>query len=330
MYKVKRIFREDKSRAFILPEIKLGCEFRAEKYRADGTITYQGPWFRNTILNTGLDQLSLARRIIPEDSSVSAIRYLNVGTGSEEPAVSQTGLTSFLASTNSFFGSTTTDYSVGDIEAGDPCWRYWQGTYSFAIGSCTGNLTELGLSNASNSAYYNRQLFRDEQNEPAVISVESDEGLRVTVKSSLYSTIAVDEEVDGAFDLNEVSTPATTKQLGGNWLTSTGSSGSLMPGFIGSITGSNSFVRIATQSGIFVGPTSVDVQAYTSGDFYRDAVFTWSAGTFVGALKRIETRFFYQAGTASAGAFLIELDTAEDISDTEELTLTIRRSWGRV
>jgi len=331
MYQVKNILPDIKPRVIRLPEIKVGCMFRAQKYRSDGTITYQGPWFKNTVLNVGLDQLAEAYNIVPYDNSRSAIRYLNVGTGTTEPAVTQTGLATWLAATNSFYDSIAHDYSVGDVGTSTPCYKSWQATYEFAIGNCTGNLTELGLSNASNSTYYNRQLFRDELGDPTTITVLSDEGLRVTVKSIMYSTLAVDETADGTFDLDSVSTAATTTQLGGNWLTSTSSYNYNMPGYVGgSAGGSNGVVRLATAISAFTGPTSASMQTYTAGNFYRDTDLTWSPGTFVGDWKKIRTYFFYAASFSSYAVFEIELTTAETILDTEEITMTLRRSWGRV
>lgn len=330
MYRIKNILPDIKPRVIGLPKINVGCEFRAEKYKADGTITYRGPWFKNTVLNVGLDQLALARHVFPISQSASAIRYLNVGTGSTEPAVAQTGLTTWLASTTSFYGDISWDYSVGDVGTSAPCWKSGQRTFAFAIGGCTGNLTELGLSNASNSSYYNRQLFRDGIGDPTVITVAADEGLRVTVKSSMYSTLAVDGTADGTFLLDSVSTAATTTQLGGVWLTGTTTTSYNMPGYIGSATGGNAFARIATDTGSFVGATSVNVATYTSGNFYRDVTLKWSPGTFVGDWKRLDTRFYYTDALAGGSPFRVVLTTAETIADTQEITITLRRSWGRV
>jgi len=325
MYQIKKILPDIKRNLAIdLPCFSVGCFFRAEKYKADGTITYQGPWFSNTVLNVGLDGLRLDYNLaLSRDDSL--IYYLNVGTGTSEPTISQTGLDNFLASTGSNYEGLTENSSVGDEAAGDPAWTSLQQTKSFSIGSCTGNLTELGLSRSSNSSYFNRQLFRDELGDPTVIPVQDDEGLRITIKVILYAPMAINETSTGTITIDGTSVGYTIEQWNGGWLTDE----RIAPGCIGQ---GSADVYIATADGGWISPSSRSVNTYSSGDYYREEVAIWDPGTFVGDWKRIRTdmKNTRSPSNSSGMLFLITLDTAQTVVDTEEVTLTFRRSWGRV
>jgi len=321
MYQIKNIMPDIQKPAVLhLPKFSIGCYFRAEKYRADGTITYKGPWFANTVLNTGLDNLE-GRRSLEPGQTYSAARFVNVGTGTSEPAITQSGLDTFLASTSTTYGSQTTASSSGDEGAGDPAWRSYQQTLAFAIGGCTGNLSELGLSYSSNSSYLNRQLFRDDVGDPTVITVLSDEGLRITVKTIMYATMAVGETSTGTINING-SSVGYTIALQSGWLTWAGLCIAYLDGY-------SSVISIATEGGSFVRPNSFSKSSYVNGNYYNDEEGVWNPGRFTGDWKRIKTTMQSDGGQ-QRDLFIITLDTAQTIVDTEEVKLTLRRSWGRV
>jgi len=308
------------------------CWFRAQKYTAGGTITYEGPWFRNTILNSGLDLLRLYALRPYSGANAGVTQKINVGTGTSEPSVTDTGLDAFVASTSSTYGSLGMGNSSGDVSTSDPCYQYWERTFAFAVGflGTNTNLTELGLSRVENSNYLNRQLFRDELGDPTVIPVQTDEGLRITCRIYLYGEDAVGATTTSSFDINSVSRPCTIEQLGGDWLTS---AKTYVHNVIGHINNTDA-IRIATAGGSFVRPDSRSAASYTSGNFYWDVEYTWNPDTFVGDLKRINT---YMMGRHAIQGYIqvvssynqIVLDDAITIEDTQELKLTLRRSWGR-
>jgi len=323
MYSVKEILPNIKTKpALCLPKQSVKCYFQAEKYRADGTITYRGPWFANTVLDSGLDQLAYGHNIELGGSGV--VNYINVGTGTSDPLVTQTGLDSYLASTASTYGSDTHAYSNGDEALGEPAWRSNQRTFAFAVGFTGGNvnLTELGLSRLSNGAYFNRQLFRDENNDPTVIQIQDDEGLRVAVKVVIYAPMAVGETATADFTLDGETRAATVTQIGGNWLTT--SHGRVE---VCNLSRSQT-LQIATESGSFIESNSRIVEAYSAGSFYRDADYIFNPGRFIGEWKK--ARGYILVSSFRYTLFEIVLDTAKTVGDTEEITITLRRSWGRV
>lgn len=306
-----------------LPEFRAGCEFKVQKFRSDGLITYEGPWFHNVVLNIGLDFMR-SWNVVPGDGH-SLIEYINVGTGTSDPSFTDTGLGNRVATTAKLYGSLTTDHSPGDIGESLPSWRWWQRTFEFSVGflSANTNLTELGLSRFSDSEYFNRELFRDGNGDPTAITVKGDEGIRITVRSTLYASMAHNETIAASFGVDGITRAATTKLVGSAWRTS---DDHIMPGHWPS---GPKAVYVATADGSFVEATSYSDLPYTDGDHYRDRELTWYPGTFVGDWKRIRTGWSYGS---NVGGYMWEivLDEAISIADTEEIKMTVRRSWGRV
>jgi hypothetical protein len=311
--KEKRIIASDK--------VLIGCMFRAEKYKADGRITYRGPWFRNTILDVGLDLLF-------DHSPNDVSKYINVGTDNTAPTTSQSGLLSFLAGTDNLYGSVS---NTG--QATDPAHNTLTKTFEFAIGGCTGNLTELGLSNSVDTDYFNRQLFKDETDSPTTVTVLSDEGLRVTASLTLYSDMQTGETAAGTFTLDGSSTGYTRGMATSPFAdTDYGSTYADTPAK--QFTGNNMLSAIDSETSVatddFPGTQAdqVTISAYGTGNYYADAEFVWNAGTYVGDINRIMLGLDTGgSGRSVLSSFL--LDSTISLTDVQRLTLNFRRSWGR-
>jgi len=311
-----------KKRFLLHERNEIACWFQVEKFRADGSITYLSPWFKNTILDVGLDALVNYPLSTSEAGAGGILQYANVGTDSTAPSTSQTGLLSFLASTRTDYGDVTTGYQTSG-----PVFKWIQKIYEFSVGSCTGNLTEVGLSRDSNSNYFNRQLFRDSNGDPTTITVLSDEGLRVTARVYLYSDINLDETVAGSFLLNSETTINTTREITNNFWTNAGIYGIIALNKTPSI-------RITTSGTAFDGGTggSVTPQSYVSGSFYRDYEAYWAAGNFVGDIASVLFYCYHadhDAGGYQAPLTAFRLDPVISLADTQEFYITLRREWGR-
>lgn len=332
-----KLLRMRSSKLFIpMDKVLVGCTFQAQKFRSDGTITHQGPEFHNTVLDVGLDKLAVHRvgLVGGTGSWNNNASTINVGTGSSVPAQGQSGLDSYLASTSSIYGSSTSGYDIAD-----PIHRWSKSTYEFAIGSCTGNLTEVGLSKEDNTDYFNRQLFRDELGDPVTITVASDEGLRVTCTLYLYGDMQPGDIVSGSFLLNNSDTINYDRELTSDtgWLTTTNTS-SL--GFLGIDPDDGRMFGIAASTTTFdaSGEANADSHttlAYSAGSFYRDYECVWNPGTFIGDINSIlfEAMFpppYGGVGTRSEHFSAFRLSPAVSVTDVDEVTITFRRAWGRV
>lgn len=306
----------------------VSCTFKAEKFKSDGRITYSGPVFSNLILDVGLDLL--ATEIYSTEIGVG--EWINVGESSTAPAQDQTGLISYLASTNSTYNKTK-GYNTG------PAYKWMERTYEFSVGGCTGNLTEVGLSASANAGYFNRQLFKDDSDNATTITVQSDEGLRITATLYLYPDLEPGGSTSGSFLLNGTDTIDYTKELtsdisSSSWLGEwymTDNAYALTVFYIDSYLGFDITTSGTDFSG-GTGPDSVTKQTYTSGNYYLDFECVWNAETFAGDVASILMYFWLHHNIQGAYAKpfnAFRLTPTISVTDTEELTLMLRRAWGR-
>lgn len=329
-----RFIRRRKERIFrLVDQMKVTCTFQVTKFRSDGTITYAGPTFSNLVLDVGLDSLGERNYGVGAGSG----NYINVGEDNTDPDTSQSGLLDFVAATENTYGSSNTGYNQDD-----PMHKWREVTFEFDIGSCTGNLTEVGLSADENDKYFNRQLFRDSNGDPTTITVKDDEGLRIKTRVYLYSDMQIGDTESGSFTLTtddgdetiDVTREITDKD---DWLTNF-SKGCLASFNRMGDDGRNEDHKpeISNVDSGFEEGTEADSATkadYTSGDYYRDCEYEWEPGTFVGDLKTIFFPLFFPPPTGVNTRWeyysAFRLDPAITIEDTDEFKVTMRRKWAR-
>jgi hypothetical protein len=153
------------------------------------TLTRRGPdgkvrqrlEFDNLITDLGLDQLVTS----PGYAYGFAYPFAGccVGTGNTTPAVTDTTLAAFLASTGGGDQNGTVTYV-----AGPPA--YWKDvlTYRFGTGVAAGNLTEIGIfpTNLNETSLGARALVLDGGGAPTALVVLADEILDVTYERRVY------------------------------------------------------------------------------------------------------------------------------------------------
>lgn len=296
--------------------VMLDCVFTVQKFNASG-IVYQGKPFHNLILDVGLDQFA-------GNSMRNLTRWMNVGDDNTAPAVSQNGLLSHVASTDNTYETNESGQAI------DPAHTSRIVTREFAIGSCTGNLTEVGLSVSENDNYFNRQLFRDEAGDPTTITVLSDEGLRVTAELRIYSDLQAGVTETGSFDLNG-SPLGYTREVDTNRFADVdcGTYDDCVPA---RFRGASFVARLREETTLYTGNDGnfdeKTISSYVAGNFYADVEFVWLAGTFVGDAASVALGY---DGTGTFEGYLstFVFDTPITLTDTEQLTLNFRRSWGR-
>lgn len=310
----------------------VGAIFWVEKFKADGTITQKLGPFHNLVVDNGLDGLA-------NYSLEEMTRRCHVGTGNTAPTISDTGLDSSLTSTTSVY--TAWDFG-GSASVGVIAYAYGTRTFSFSIGSVTGNLAEVGLSynNGPSYTFFNRQLFLDDLGNPTTITVLADEGLRVTAEVRVYSDLTYNDGTDAdTFTFDDDGTPEangwTRYVYGTGW-----SSGYLAGGRVvygggfysdlygyGKVTAKLSSASTNDNSG--TTPSSVSHDAYVDGSFTRNTTLTWNVARFTGTLRRIYL-CTYREGLGSVYPFhAFVLTTPITIVDTEEVIFTFSISWGR-
>lgn len=204
----------------LLSSTKIGCIFQLQKFKSDGTITYVGPKFSNIVLGVGFD---LMLTYGPHGQSNGGLNYCNIGTGAQREDISDIGLHDYVIGTNNVIE--TEEYYSSGVDADYPAWRSWRQVFEFAIGSITHTVSEIGMSRANNTDYFNRHRIVDLRGNHIGLDILHDEGLIVWVESFLFGCKDVAAEVTGEFVFQSSSGPITIgytwKQLDG-WLTKSG------------------------------------------------------------------------------------------------------------
>lgn len=178
----------------ISANLRTGVEghFRLEVLRSDGSVKEDTGFFRNLILNQGLDNLF-------KMPAVRAYYFIQVGFGNGAPSVTDTALQSHAAGINSF--SEYHNDPTGVVTT-SPRYYYDQATVTFATGAVVGNVAEIGAasSNTGPNTLFSRALVKDSNGDPTTVSVLADEQLRVTYQLRWYIP---EGEATGTLDLGE-------------------------------------------------------------------------------------------------------------------------------
>lgn len=265
-----------KSTGLHIPSLGMGCVFQLVKFKADGTMTYVGPKFHNILLESGFD---LMLNYGPHGQDNGGLNWCNLGTGAQFEKVTDEGLQDYLVSSSNVI-ETETYYSSG-VDADYPAWRSWRQVFEFAIGSIGRVISEIGLSRAENTDYFNRHRIVDYRGYHIGLDVLPDEGLKVWTESFLFGRKDVADEVTGSFLFQSTSGPITIgytwKQLDG-WLTKSG----IVPGALPA----TDIRMLSTISSVINSSDGTPATSTTSscaagtGNNYVTA--KWSAGTLSG------------------------------------------------
>lgn len=150
---------------------QIGARFKlVVRKSSDDSITKETGWFKNLVLDSGLDQMGKG----------TWITGVAVGSGSSAPNVTQTKLDNLVAwSTN----RTKAEYNVQNVKL--PHYRYALVTWRFGEGVAQGNLTEVGLGWAQD-LMWNRTLIKDINGQPTTLTILPDEYLDVMAEVRVY------------------------------------------------------------------------------------------------------------------------------------------------
>ena len=162
----------------------VGARFKLVARKASTEeITRETDWFKNIVLDTGLNRMSVG----------TWIDRVRVGSGNSTPVASQTQLDNTIASTTTLFGSG----SVSKQTTTSPYYEAVKFTYRFAEGVAAGNISEVGCGWGNGLDLWNRALVKDLNGDPTTITVLSDEFLDVIVEVRYYPT----QSFSGSFNL---------------------------------------------------------------------------------------------------------------------------------
>lgn len=278
----------------------------------------------NLMLNQGLD-------LIAQHAFSGLPRYAALGTGSSAPAVAQTALDSEQARTqDSPGGDTITEVSPGVFDI----IRVREFTEAVV-----GNFTEWGFSPTGAGNLAIRELFRDANGNPVVISKGSDQRLRLTY--TLRVTIGPVTWAPGAFQISRAGSPVLN--ITGRGLLLAGysygwveqlitGSGWYHAGFGGDYAGLS---YSSGQSRRQAQDTSGTVQpaAYTPGSYSRaGAQITWSTSRAVGTWGSFLCNGNGGDDNYNGMSYVFDFDDGVTLTKTDLQSLTLTGpgiSWAR-
>jgi len=303
-------------------KVALSGEYRLVINR--GGLEIDTGWFKNLILNQGLDQLG-------SDNAVLA-GYARVGTGTSTPLVTNTTLDNQIAYSQQYPADTTI------VNSGSPSYTTLSTfKYVFSQGDVVGNISEVGVGWATTGAtLFSRALIVDGIGNPTTITLTSIDQLTIYYRLNASQPTT---DTTSSVVISSTSYPYTirTAQAAsfcyssvtfgyGYGFTKLGSV--LVYGSdaaLGPISGTLSGTPIANSgnSGFtFTYPT------YTPSTYYRDSTFSIAVGT-ANAPGGIGGIWLQWGQYASSLQNQIVLPTPIPKTNTQVLTLTQRFTWAR-
>ena len=289
---------------------KIAGFYKIEAVNKNGAKRLLADWFPNLITNGGLDQIGV---------DTNYLDYCHVGSGSAVPAFTDTGLTSWIAQTNSVS-------NTSGITGASPYYSWYTKVYSFGLGVAAGNLSEVGVGwSASNGYLFSRALILDGVGNPTTITVLSDEYLYVTY---MFRRYICEVDTGGTVDIAGTTYTFVGRCANADSISSwpaifaydSESSNQrilyVYDGAIGAID--------AAPSGSNVYTSTYSISAYVLGNHYTDWRYSFSLiqGNLTNGISAMKA-------VVCGGQF--QFGITPDIPKTSDdiMSLTFRASWDR-
>lgn len=179
---------------FTIPKPVMRGEYRVKAVREDGTERIILDWFDNLITNVGLNQLGVGP---------SWKYYCHIGTGTATPAITDTTLSTPVASVALTGGLAD---NVVNTSLGSPTYGHRSSVdYKFPT-SVTGTFTEVGVATSAHTdagqKLFSKALFVDGGGSPTTITILTNEYLVVTFRVTMYPPLV---DVTGSIIVDAVS-----------------------------------------------------------------------------------------------------------------------------
>ena len=312
------------------PTIELKSELegiiKLEIIKEDGTLKKAEGLnvpFKNLITDAGLNYVG------GNDLITDCISYCRVGTSSTPPTIADTTLS---AQTGSASPSGTKTDSVQYTT--EPYYSNHQVVYTFAVGTVSGNLTEIGFFSAnSGGTMWSRALIKDSGGNPTTLTLLATEQLIVTYTVRRY----IPTSLTGSFTLNTngvnstinyTITPANITNPWTVWQAGRCSTSSST--YLYAYETNTLGVVTDYPSGSPSALLSLTTGSYTSGSFQRDFTITIPTST-ANFTTGVGSLLFWHHNDANISTYGYQCSFSPKIMKTSSQTLAIgiRLSWGR-
>lgn len=302
-------------------KVSVRAFFKIEAHRADengnelaGSRRVLADWFPNLITNGGMDRIEQGY----------FMTHVQVGTSSAAPAFTDTTLGARVGGASG---------SVASGTAGTDAGGYYSeaiGTYTFAQGAATGNLSEIGAAWASSGSLFSRALIRDGVGNPTTLVVTAIDILTVTYSMRFYFN---EVDVAGSFTVEGVLRDTVSRVSGRR---SDAALCLYQYGMRGATGGNIS--NCGTYSGALGATTAVPatavgsetntctIPAYVAGSYYVDRVYSWAVTEGNGTIAAIAEK---NGNNRSPINCQVSFTPPLVKDNTRTMTFTVRRSWAR-
>ena len=150
---------------------KIAARFKViVRNKDDDFVVEETDWVDNLVLDTGLKRMS----------SGIWIDRCCVGTGTTEPLVTDTALTSFKSSTGNLIAASGSAFAVSK-----PYYTANRLTFRLPVGASTGVISEVGLG-WDNTSLWNKCLLKNSLGVPTPVTVTANDYLDVLVELRVY------------------------------------------------------------------------------------------------------------------------------------------------
>lgn len=286
---------------------QIGARFKLVAHKGDGVPTKETEWFNNIVLDAGLARMSVG----------TWIDRCCVGTGNTTPAVTQTALASFLASTTSINATTTSIQT-----SATPYYRSVTITWRFSMGVAAGNISEVGMGWA-NTNLWNRALVLDANGNPTTITVLSDEYLDVVAEIREYPTLST----TGSFNLVDKAgaIKSTHSYTGSPLMLSASATFAKITSTIFAVYSGVKNDSVISNPTTQIGTTSTSTVTYPTSTSTQ-AIWTLALATANGTHQS-----FLLQMDGLAGSFYYKFQISPTITKTSAqiMTYTTTMTWGR-
>lgn len=314
-----------------------------------GNRIWGGHWNPNLITDTGMDALVTepVRSYTTLGTQEQTWRaYLHVGTGSTEPANSDSSLDSEVQEGNSNGGFSDV-YAHNDPDGGEITAEY-QVTRVITLAS-NQNLTEYGFSSTPGGSLNIRELLRDGEGDPVTISITA--GKKIRVDHKLIVTLpwgAASESFDILeYDIGD-SLTATHNMTADCLFVAVDAPDRQKMFMLALPYNHSSGGTLRKQMGVFTSapstsPTvaanpsdhtnSVTVAAYTPGSHTLTMLYVFTEGQAIGTLCGYVCKIASSSGQNDQGeqGYRVVFNTPATFTkaDTHTLELAVELSWAR-
>lgn len=289
----------------------LSGRYKLQVYTEDASLRYQSEWFDNIVTDIGLNRVGTG----------TYLTHCYIGSGTSAPSPTHVTLAQQIGNP-----TTTIISQSSTASASSPYCGIVDISYKFAVGTASGNISEVGVGWAD--ALFSRSLIVDNNGAPVTITILPNEFLIVSYQLRNYAP-----PVDGSFnstivDVSRACTIRASNVSSGAVDTGWGIAGDAVRNSgADSIIAYDGDLGLVTQqpNGNWAAATTIIDAGYSNNSHEKTIIATWN-GTTANFPTGISSFFFSAHGL---GAFQFAVSPPIQKAADDILSMSFKIAWGR-